>query len=460
MRKIFLLVVIFLVSYAKAYNAKEESIEYYIKLAREHYPLSHNTQLLDNALTLTLKELNTHFIPQLRLSGKLSYQSEVTTLPFDSLPSAFSFDYKPLSKDQYQFVLEVSQPLLDMAHFVKKDMTKAQIATQKEDVALSLYQINQSVIEYFFALLLLNEQINQNKLHIKELSKNLRNLEILYKNGAMTKEALNKIHIEILNTQKIAEELQSQKEIALHSLCSLTAHQVSENPLVPNFDEQKVFLQSVQHYLYTKAHSVEDRESSNLAIRELRESGQAIFTYRPENMYFMAKEREMQTQKKLERAKIFPYIDLFVQGGYGNPSLNFLRGEAAPYYIAGVRLSWDLSNLYSISQHNELIHNQILRLGSQREAFILKSQIALNKHIKNANNLLAQMQDDEQIVALREKILQSQEAKLKQGVLSINDFITDINNLNLARLQQNYTKIEFLMQIYHIKQILNVWQYE
>lgn len=70
------------------------------------------------------------------------------------------------------------------------------------------------------------------------------------------------------------------------------------------------------------------------------------------------------------------------------------------------------------------------------------------------------MKENDEIVALRESILRTQEVKLRNGMLSINDFITDINNLNLAKLQQNYTKIEFLMQIYNIKQILNVWHYD
>ncbi|WP_289181591.1 TolC family protein [Helicobacter japonicus] len=396
------------------------NIESYMKLARENYPLYKNTQLLDKALALSLTQLNMHFIPHLRFSGKASYQSEVTTLPFTALNN-FSFDYKPLNKDQYQFVLELAQPVLDMGHFAKKDSIKAQYATQKADVSISLYKIGQSVINQFFALALINEQISQNEIHIEELNKNLKNLNVLYRNGAIEKEALSKINIEILNAQKIAQELQSQKEVVINTLSLLTAYQVSDNPLLPDFEEQKEFLQSVQHY-----------------IQDL----------------------EIRTQKKLENAKNLPYIDLFVQGGYANPGLNFLKGAFSSYYIAGVRINWDFSNLYSKSQQNELIKNQSLRLNAQKEEFNLNNKITLNKHIKDTNNLLMQMKENDEIVALRESILRTQEVKLRNGMLSINDFITDINNLNLAKLQQNYTKIEFLMQIYNIKQILNVWHYD
>ncbi|WP_289181020.1 TolC family protein, partial [Helicobacter japonicus] len=292
------------------------------------------------------------------------------------------------------------------------------------------------------ALALINEQISQNEIHIEELNKNLKNLNVLYRNGAIEKEALSKINIEILNAQKIAQELQSQKEVVINTLSLLTAYQVSDNPLLPDFEEQKEFLQSVQHYIQEE--NIKD----------------SVFTYRPENIFFALKDLEIRTQKKLENAKNLPYIDLFVQGGYANPGLNFLKGAFSSYYIAGVRINWDFSNLYSKSQQNELIKNQSLRLNAQKEEFNLNNKITLNKHIKDTNNLLMQMKENDEIVALRESILRTQEVKLRNGMLSINDFITDINNLNLAKLQQNYTKIEFLMQIYNIKQILNVWHYD
>lgn len=421
-------------------TAQIHSIESYMKLARENYPLYKNTRLLDRALALTLTQLNMHFIPHLRFNGKASYQSEVTHFLFDL--SNFSFDYKPLNKDQYQFSLEVAQPVLDMEHFAKKNSLKAQYATQKADVAISLYKIQQSVINQFFALLLLNEQVSQNEIHIKELNKNLKNLNVLYRNGTIEKEALNKMNIEILNAQKIAQELQSQKEVVVNTLSLLTAREVSDKPILPDFEEQRKFLQSVWHY--TKEQTIED----------------SIFAYRPENIFLHLKILEIGTQKSLENAKNLPYIDLFVHGGYANPGLNLLKNAFSSYYIAGVRINWNFSNLYSTSQQNELIKNQSLRLKSQKEEFNLNTKIALNKHIKDANNLLMQMKENDEIVALRESILRAQEAKLRNGILSINDFITDINNLNLAKLQQNYTKIEFLMQVYNIKQILNVWRYD
>ena len=444
MMKIYLCMLSFIsIMWANESNnaTQMHNIESYMKLARENYPLYKNTQLLDKALALSLTQLNMHFIPHLRFSGKASYQSEVTTLPFTALNN-FSFDYKPLNKDQYQFVLELAQPVLDMGHFAKKDSIKAQYATQKADVSISLYKIGQSVINQFFALALINEQISQNEIHIEELNKNLKNLNVLYRNGAIEKEALSKINIEILNAQKIAQELQSQKEVVINTLSLLTAYQVSDNPLLPDFEEQKEFLQSVQHYIQEE--NIKD----------------SVFTYRPENIFFALKDLEIRTQKKLENAKNLPYIDLFVQGGYANPGLNFLKGAFSSYYIAGVRINWDFSNLYSKSQQNELIKNQSLRLNAQKEEFNLNNKITLNKHIKDTNNLLMQMKENDEIVALRESILRTQEVKLRNGMLSINDFITDINNLNLAKLQQNYTKIEFLMQIYNIKQILNVWHYD
>ncbi|CUU39621.1 MULTISPECIES: TolC family protein [Helicobacter] len=139
-----------------------QNIEHYMKLARENYPLYQNTKLLDRVLSLTLERYNMHFIPHLRFSSKVSYQSDVTTLPFDNnqMQGIFpTFNYKPLSKDQYQFAFELAQPVLDMGLVAQKDMSCAQYATRKSDNVISLYKIQQSVINTFFSLLLLGEQI-------------------------------------------------------------------------------------------------------------------------------------------------------------------------------------------------------------------------------------------------------------------------------------------------------------
>lgn len=61
-----------------------------------------------------------------------------------------------------------------------------------------------------------------------------------------------------------------------------------------------------------------------------------------------------------------PYIDAFFQGGYANLGLNILRSGFKEYYIVGLRLNWDISNLYSKHQQDEIIARNKLQINSQK----------------------------------------------------------------------------------------------
>lgn len=417
----------------------QENIQSLIDAAKKHYPLHKNAALLQNALSLNLSSLNTRYIARTKFASKVSYQSDVVTLPFNTAALSgmgLHLDgYTPLSKDQYAFTLEISQPLLDMGISASKKMALAQYESQKSELEVSLYQVSKAVINVYFQALLLDSQIKQNALHIMDLEKNYDNIQAQYKNGVLQRDALTKMRIQIISAQKNDELLRTQKAIALDSLSALSGVDSiileSSGLQMPDIELQKQYL--------TQADAKD-------------------FMLRPEMVYFSLKNKEIATRQSVENAKNLPHIDAFLQLGYANPSLNILSGKFEPYYIAGVRLNWDFSNFYTLRTERELIQNARLQLDSKKEEFMLQTAITRNEIIKSAHNLLAQLRENARIITLYEDILRTQEARLKNGILSINDFITDINNLNLARLQQKYIEIEFLLQIFSLKQLHNVWE--
>lgn len=72
--------------------------------------------LIDQTERYSLSNVGKAWLPQLSVSGKASYQSDVTKLPLDGdkisslLPG---FEIPSLSKDQYQVVAQVDQTIWD-----------------------------------------------------------------------------------------------------------------------------------------------------------------------------------------------------------------------------------------------------------------------------------------------------------------------------------------------------------
>ncbi len=473
------------------------TIDEAIARSMEHYPLHKNKALLEKALSLNLTKLNLAYAPHLRLSGKATYQSDVTRFPGQIAQLAEANGFKGLPRDQYQIMLEISQPLIDSGITrANKKMMRASHHSAQASLETDLYRVRESVINAYFNALLSQEQIKQVDNHLSELSKNRQSAFVRYQNGVLLQSDVDKIDMEILKARRDKEYLQAQNLIALHTLSALSGLDKardaesknmdssagdadskqnidsSQNAESSNFENPQanaLLLQTPQiprdvpKYLLEIANipnaknPLDSSDAKKLSAQIDENLERFDFALRPEVQYFAHKNSEIKAQKSLELTKSLPYIDLFAQGGYANPSLNILENKFKPYYIAGARISWDFSNLYSKRQQNELYKTQALQLQSQKDEFLLNARIKLSSEIKSASALHAQMQESQKIIDLQEKILASSKSRFQNGTLSANDLLTDINKLNALQLEYNYQRIELIMQIYKIKQSLNLY---
>lgn len=339
-------------------------------------------------------------------------------------------------------------------------------------------------------------------------------MQTLHKNGVAKASDADKLHIEILNTDKTLQHLNAQKTTALTLLGELTQLDMTHYALqIPDKEDALTYLQRIQAKLYeienewrdaanqdsTNVDSInkdstnqnphnkdsiaqdsynaipqnlnaQDSTTKDFLAKESKQSQrktnffysiqstQSLFQSRPELTLFKLKQEEVGLKKRTELTKSLPYIDAFFQGGYANPGLNILHSGFQGYYIVGLRLNWDISNLYSKHQQDQIIAKTKLQIDSQKQEFLLQNKLTLIQSTQNAQSILAQLKESAHIIALQERIVSTSKAQLKNGVLSVNDFISDVLKLNALRLEYNYQEIEGLMQIFEIRYHLNEWE--
>ena len=108
MKKVaFIITLAFISTHAPIYG--QLSIEDCYKKAQANYPLVKQYGLIEQSREFNLSNANKGYLPQVSLSAKASYQSEVTKLPI-TLPNVV---IKGVNKDQYQSVVEVNQTIWD-----------------------------------------------------------------------------------------------------------------------------------------------------------------------------------------------------------------------------------------------------------------------------------------------------------------------------------------------------------
>ena len=388
---------------------------------QDNYPLVHQYGLVEKTKEYNLENAAKGYLPQFALSAKVSYQSEVTEIPV-KLPGV---DLKGLSKDQYQVMLELQQKIWDGGGIrMQKKQTIAEAEVEKEKLNVDMYALNNRVNDLYFGILLLDEQIKQNTLLQDELERNYRQITAYVENGIANQADLDAVKVEQLNTKQKRVDLVSSRAAYLKMLSLLVGEALSPETVL-----EKPVPQSMVS-----------------AVSEIR---------RPELALFDAQGAGLQVQEKALNVRHLPQFGLFVQGAYGNPGLNMLKNEFSPYYMAGVRLSWNFGSLYTLKNDRRVIEKKRQQLDNNRDVFLFNTRLEMTQQDQAIHSLEKQMRDDDEIIRLRTNIRKAAEAKVANGTLTVTEMLRELTNESLARQSKAMHEIQRLMGIYQLKYTTN-----
>lgn len=387
--------------------------------ARENYPLVRQYELLQLAEKYTLSNVAKGNLPQISLSGKISYQSEATTFPFE-IPG---LGIKGLPKDQYQALVEIKQNVWDggkIRH--QKAQVKAVTEENARQLDTSMYALEERVNQVFFGILLLDEQRTQNKLLEEELVRNLKTVEAYRMNGTANDADVDAVQVEILQTKQQRIQLENNRTAYLRMLSLLTGKE---------FPAQ-----------------------AQLIWPEPVATTSSGFN-RPELRWYEAQEQTVAIQRKGLQSGYLPSFSLFAQGAYGNPGLDILKDKFRAYYLVGARFTWNFGSLYTLKNDRKKLDNQLQKIQNERDLFLFHTQLQVAEEDGTIQSLRQQMKKDEEIIRLRENIRRSAQAKVANGTLSVSDMLKEITAENLARQAKAVHEVQLLMHLHQRKHLTN-----
>lgn len=384
-----------------------------------NYPLVRQYALIEKAKEYNLSNAAKGYLPQLALSAKATWQSEVTELPVQ-VPGV---DIKGLSKDQYQVMMELRQNIWDGGNIhSQKELVKAASDVDREKLNVDMYALNERVNQLYFGILLLDEQLKQNDLLHEELGRSFIQISAYVENGIANQADLDAVKVEQLSTGQKRIELLASRQAYLDMLSLFVGEQITPGARLvkPDADEPST-----------------------------------LDNNRPELLWFEAQNGRLQVQEESLKSRNMPSFGLFVQGAYGNPGLNMLKNEFTPYYIAGVRMSWNFGSLYTLKNDRKLINTSRRQLESNRDMFLFNTRLQATQQNSAVLSMRKQMVDDEEIIRLRANIRKAAEAKVANGTLTVTEMLREITSENLARQTKALHEIQLLMNIYQLKYTMN-----
>lgn len=328
-----------------------------------------------------------------------------------------------MPRDQYQVTLQVQQSVWDGGETKwRKQLVRAGAEVDTEKLNVDLYALDERVNQLYFGILLLDEQLEQNRLLQDNLERTHRTVSACVDNGTANRSDLDEVAVEQLSTRQQRVAMEASRR-AYADMLLLYLGRPSEEELKlekPTADEP--------------------------------ESGE---NRRPELRWYDAQTARLTAQDASLRTGYMPRLGLFVQGGYGNPGLNMLEDKFKAYYVAGVSLSWNLGRLYTLKNDRRLIENNRRRLEAGRSTFLFNTGLEATRQEADVRALRRQMADDDEIIRLRTRIRQASEVKLQSGTYTVNDLLRDITAESLARQQKAIHEIQWLMRLYDWRHTLN-----
>lgn len=393
------------------------TIEECRQLAQNNYPLIKQYALIGKTEEYTVSNAGKGYLPQFSLSGKATYQSDVTEIPV-SIPGV---NIKELRKDQYQAALEMTQLIWDGgAVRAQKSVSRTNAETDLRQLEVEMYSINDRVDQLFFGILLQDALLTQNALFQAELERNYRQVEAYVENGIANQADLDAVKVEQLNTTRKRVEMESSRKAYREMLSMLTGVEIDS--------------------------LVRPADICLHVPEEIK---------RPELLLFNAQDAQMEARLQTLKAKNFPKFSLFIQGLYGNPGLDMLKNEFTFNYIAGIRFSWNFGTLYTRKNESRLIGNSRDNLQIQKETFLFNTGLDIKRQNTEIEKLITIMKNDDEVIRLRTNIQRSAEAKAANGTLSVIEMLREITARDNAVQDKNVHEIQLLMAIYNLKYTTN-----
>ena len=392
--------------------------------AKDNYPLIRQYALIERTQEYNLENAARGYLPQLTFSAQATYQSDVTKIPIDLDEIGLTgINIPTVSRAQYKAEIGLNQTLWDGGAIrAQRKTLRSQAEVEQKNLDVSLYALNERINQLYFGILLTDAQLEQNRILQRELERHCKEVSSYITNGVANQADLDALRVDWLKSRQDEVQISHTRRAYVEMLSQFIGEQIDE------------------HVTLVRPADVRLLAAEN---------------NRPELALFDAQIRNLQAQDARVTAGLMPRLGLFVTGGYGKPGLDMLENEFKAYYLAGVRLSWNIGNFWTQKNDRRKIQTDIRSMEAQRETFLFNTALDVTRHDAAIDRYVEQLKYDDEIIALRKSVRLSSEAKMAGGTLSGTDLTRDIHAEQAAIQDKLVHEINLLMAIYNRKYAMN-----
>jgi outer membrane protein TolC len=371
--------------------------------AKQNHPLQEKSQILSTQSDWEIQAMDAQKLPKIDLEAQATYQSDVMVLPI-SLPN---ISIESPDKDQYKATLTVSQLIYNGDVIdTQKELKKKQLEAQQKEIEVQLHPLKLQINQLFFGILLLQQKMEILQKNIEQLQNKKIEIEKLIATGSTYESAVEPIQVKILELTQNVVELNAQKLQQFDQLSLILGQKIQANT---SLDMPEVISPSTS-------------PRSELELFELQKATTDL-------------------QKDLLQKQTLPKIMAFGTGGYGKPGLNMLDNSFAEYYMAGVKIQWNVYDFQANKKQRIAIALNKDLIDNQKKVFEWNQNNAVQNYQSEIVKYHTLLQTDLEIIQYRQKIVETAAKQLKHDLITTSDYTAEINKLLEAEINQKTHQI-------------------
>ncbi len=377
--------------------------------AEKNYPLLVQQELWYSSFEEANSILNKNWLPQIDLNAQATIQSDVTKVPI-TMPGLI---IPEPDKEQYKATIELKQLIWDGGTIHKeREVKKIENSIERQKIAIDLYKLKERISQIYFRIMLIDENLTILNLQISDITTRLKSVEAAIDKGVLVKSNSDRLKVEILKIKQRLSELKNDRETSIKLLNIIVGS---------NFSNEVVLLSP--------------QIKPNLTN----------INKRPELVLFELQKQQILSHSQKVSSKNMPRLSAFFQGGYGRPGLNMFDPDYQLFYIAGIRLNWNLWNWNSRKNEKNIYSLSTQILEKQKDIFNLNTNILIEQQQSEIIKYETLLKSDNEIIELQTSIKNSATSQFENGTLSANDYLNELNAENRAKLNLKLHEIQLIM---------------
>ena len=386
--------------------------------AYDNYPQIKEMSLIEMTKGIDLKNAAYAWLPHLNISGKATWQSEVVEMPMDIPGMDINIPH-----DQYGLTAEFTQQIWDGGTSrSQKELAEAGAEVKKTQLETNLWSIRSRVQNVFLGIILIDKQLELNGLLRESLERSSEEVKSRMEAGVALPSDLDQVSVNILSCLQQRASLDADRKSYVKILGLLTGRDMTDMELaVP---------QDAVNYV---------------------DDGARDFETRPEMAFYAAQLKQNEFQRRQLNTLISPKLNLSLQGGYGRPGMNMLSGDFSGYFVAGLKLQWNIGALYTRGLDKRKVNADAQKIDLTRKSFILNSSV----EAEQKNNAILKARDvlekDSEIIGLRQRIRASGENQYREGTIKMNDYLSMLDEEYKAKANESMHEVQLMMAVYDMK---------